>query len=406
MKILYIVQHFNTPLGSAGLRPYKMAKALVDSGHEVILVCGSYSGGNTGLNGAFNKGFRKGIVDGISIIEFDLPYSNNLNFIKRLLIFIKFSLKTIKLSLTIKYDIIFASSTPLTVSIPGIFAKWFRNKTFVLEIRDLWPELPKAMGVIKNPIILGLISFLELISYKSANRLIGLSSGIVKGIEKRGIHRSKIICIPNGCDIDIFTKNINIENRPVPFDKNDFLCIYSGTHGVANGLDSIIHTAEILKILNVGDIKFILIGSGKNKDQLIKNAKDRNLSNIIFLSPVNKNELSELLSISDIGLQILANVPAFYNGTSPNKFFDYLSAGLPVLCNYPGWIEELISNNNCGVSVKPDDPNDFAQKLIYLKENKILLNEMSINSFNLAKVSFNREYLSKKWVNWVLYELK
>ena len=137
MKILYIVQHFNIPDGSGGIRPYKMAKALVNSGIEVIVVCGSYSGAKTGLNIDFVNGKRRGFYENIEIIEFDMPYSNNLGFIKRTYLFLKFATKTIWVSLFEKYDIIFASSTPLTVGIPGIFAKWIRRKKFVFEVRDL-----------------------------------------------------------------------------------------------------------------------------------------------------------------------------------------------------------------------------------------------------------------------------
>ena len=165
MKILYIVQHFNIPTGSAGIRPYKMAKALIDHGHEVTIVCGSYDGANTGLEGEFVNGKRNGSFHKINIIEFDLKYSNKYNFLKRSLVFLRFILKTIVPTLTLKYDIIFASSTPLTVGVPAIFGKFFRRKKFVFEVRDLWPELPKEMGVIKNPIILGLLSFLEYTIY-------------------------------------------------------------------------------------------------------------------------------------------------------------------------------------------------------------------------------------------------
>jgi glycosyltransferase involved in cell wall biosynthesis len=407
MKILYIVQHFNTPLGSAGLRPYMMAKELVNSGHEVLLACGSYSSGNTGLSNDFINGNRVGLVDGINVIEFDIPYSNNRSFLSRAFLFLKFSYKTILLSMTEDYDLIFSSSTPLTVSLPGIFARWIRKKVFVFEVRDLWPELPKAMGVIKNPIVLALISLLEYVSYKSANRLIGLSSGIVEGIMKRGVVESKVVCIPNGCDLDIFnTKTGESTFIPEGVDKADLVCIYTGTHGIANGLDSILNVANELLKLSVLNIKFILIGNGKLKNTLINKSKIMQLSNVYFLDSINKNDLAILLNNCDVGLQILSNIPAFYNGTSPNKFFDYIAASMPVLCNYPGWVSELINESECGISVLPDDPLDFAHKLIYLNDNRNLLPKMSNEALNLAKKSFDRNILAKKWVSWVVSGIK
>jgi len=400
MKILYIVQHFNVPSGSAGVRPYKMAKALIEHGHEVTLVCGSYEGGKTGLSGDFSKGKRTGFFEGIQIIEFDIKYSNKQSFPKRTWIFFLYVWKTVGLALFYKYDILFASTTPLTVGIPGIFARWIRGKKFVFEVRDLWPELPKAMGVIKNRVILWLMDVLEFLCYRSATKLIGLSDGIVKGIAKRGVKLNKITNIPNGCDLDIFSSDhgqLVIEGVR----ENDFLCLYSGTHGVANGLDILINTAEILTQKCNDTIKFVLVGDGKCKPDLVIRANRKNIKNIIFLNPLNKSDLSKLMNTCDIGLQLLANIPAFYYGTSPNKFFDYISVGLPVLNNYPGWIAELIVKNNCGITVSPDNPVEFAESLITLEKEKYKLADMALNARNLAKNEFDRTLLSNKWVDWV-----
>jgi len=204
MRILYFHQHFNTPSGNVGIRSYQMAQALLAAGHNVTMVCGSYDGGQTGLNHPFRNGYRDGVVEGIQIIEFDMAYSNDDGLFKRAWIFLKFAFRSIGLVFTEKYDVLFATSTPLTAAIPGIFARWLRVKPFVFEVRDLWPELPRAMGVIRNPLLLSAMSALEWASYRSAHRLIGLSPGIVEGITLRGVSRSSIAMVPNGCDLDIF----------------------------------------------------------------------------------------------------------------------------------------------------------------------------------------------------------
>ena len=149
------------------------------------------------------------------------------------------------------------------------------------------------------------------------------------------------------------------------------------------------------------NIKFVLVGDGKLKPGLIAKANEQNLKNILFLDPLNKADLSKLMNTCNIGMQLLANIPAFYYGTSPNKFFDYISAGLPVLNNYPGWISELITQNNCGIIVSPDNPVAFADSLIKLEQEKFKLPEMSVNAIKLAKHEFDRILLSNKWVNWV-----
>ena len=400
MKILYFHQHFSTPKGSAGIRSYAMAQSLIRNGHQVTMVCGSFGAGQTGLTQPFNKGMRRGMVDGIDIIEFELPYSNALSFLKRILIFLSFAFKSIKVALTEQYDVVFATTTPLTAGIPGIFAKWFRRKPFVFEVRDLWPELPKAMGVIKNPIVLWMMSVLEWSSYHSADRLVGLSPGIVEGIIKRGIAPEKVASIPNGCDLDIFASEHQAW-RPEGVQPTDLMAIFTGTHGLANGLNAVLDAAVELKKRQRTDIKLVLVGDGMQKKALLERAAELQLDNVIFHDPVNKAKLAGLMASADIGLQILANVPAFYYGTSPNKFFDYISAGLPVLNNYPGWLAELITKEQCGFAVPPENPQAFADALEQAANQREQLIEMGRNSQQVAKEQFNRSILSQKFSDWV-----
>jgi glycosyltransferase involved in cell wall biosynthesis len=406
MRLLYFHQHFSTPQGSTGTRSYEMAIRSIKEGHEVIMVCGSYNGGNTGLTAPFKWGRRIGIVDGIKVIEFNLSYSNNDGFVKRTLLFLLYAIRSIVISLTYSYDVLFATTTPLTAGIPGIFSRWIRGKTFIFEVRDLWPELPKAMGVISNPVILNLMALLEYVSYKSAHRLIGLSPGICEGIASKGISNQKIIQISNGCDLELFATGSK-EWRPIEFNTSDLMFIYSGTHGIANGLDSVLNAVSILNERKRSGYKIILIGSGREKDRLINKANEEFLNNhIVFMEPISKERLVGLLKASDVGLQILADIPAFYFGTSPNKFFDYLATGLPVLTNYPGWVADLIEYNQCGVSCEPSDAIKFADKIQYLLDNKILLKKMGLNSRKLAEKEFDRRILSTHWVNWVFYGSK
>jgi glycosyltransferase involved in cell wall biosynthesis len=400
MKILYFHQHFSTPKGSAGIRSYAMAQSLIRNGHQVTMVCGSFGAGQTGLTQPFNKGMRRGMVDGIDIIEFELPYSNALSFLKRILIFLSFAFKSIKVALTEQYDVVFATTTPLTAGIPGIFAKWFRRKPFVFEVRDLWPELPKAMGVIKNPIVLWMMSVLEWTSYHSADRLVGLSPGIVDGIIKRGIAPEKVASIPNGCDLDIFASEHQAW-RPEGVQPTDLMAIFTGTHGLANGLNAVLDAAVELKKRQRTDIKLVLVGDGMQKKALLERAAELQLDNVIFHDPVNKAKLAGLMASADIGLQILANVPAFYYGTSPNKFFDYISAGLPVLNNYPGWLAELITKEQCGFAVPPENPQAFADALEQAANQREKLIEMGRNGQQVAREQFNRSILSQKFSDWV-----
>lgn len=401
MRVIYFHQHFSTPKGSAGIRSYEMARRLLAHGHQVKIICGSYGAGVTGLTQSFVRGWRSGIVDGIEIVEFDLAYSNSDGFIRRGITFIRFAMRSISLALTERYDVLFATTTPLTAGIPGIFAHWLRGKPFVFEVRDLWPELPRAMGVIHNPLILWMLGALEWVTYHSASRLIGLSPGIVEGISRRRVSRDRIIMIPNGCDMEIFSGETG-SWRPKSVLDSDLLAVFAGTHGLANGLEVVLNAAAELKKRNRSDIKLLLIGSGKFKQFLQARVKNENLCNVIFHDPVDKVRLAGLMAAADIGMQILANVPAFYYGTSPNKFFDYIAAGLPVLNNYPGWLADIIGKHECGFLIAPDDPIAFADALENAADNREKLRQMGWNARSLAESEFNRLNLGDQWVDWVI----
>lgn len=396
MKIMYFHQHFSTPDGSTGIRSYEMAKRLVEAGHEVTMVCGSYQGGRTGLDGAFQGGKRSGNVNGIHVIELELTCSNRDGFLKRTWTFLKYALRSVGLAIFSRYDLIFATTTPLTAGIPGIAAAWLRWKPFVFEVRDLWPELPKAMGVIKNPLVLGAMSVLEFLSYRSATRLVGLSPGIVHGIQRRGVPKGRIAMIPNGCDIELFQAPTT-PWRPEGVRDTDFMAVFSGTHGIANGLDAVLDAAKELKQRQNSNIKIVLIGDGKLKPNLQERATREGLDNVIFCPPVAKAKLVGLLAAADLGLQVLKNVPSFYYGTSPNKFFDYLAAGLPVLTNYPGWVANLITASDCGYAVPPDDPKAFADALESAVYNTHLAAKGKL-ALKLAQKTFHCNQLGNDFV--------
>jgi lipopolysaccharide/colanic/teichoic acid biosynthesis glycosyltransferase len=400
MHVLYFHQHFSTPDGSSGTRSYEISKRLLQSGHQVTMVCGSAALSKSGLSGPFLRGRRSGSVDGISVIELELPYSNHESFPRRSWTFLQFAFRSVLLALRLDYDVAFATSTPLTAALPGIAARWLRRKPFVFEVRDLWPELPRAMGVIRNPLVLRLMDRLELAAYRSANFCIGLSPGIAQGILRRGVPESRVVTAPNGCDLELFTPD---PVQPLPeipsLPPDAFVAAFTGAHGVANGLGSVLDAAAELRLRGRNDIFLVFIGDGKEKPSLIERAQCEKLDNSLFVGPMPKKALAQFLCRrANVGLMILANVPAFYYGTSPNKFFDYLASGLPILVNYPGWMAEMVTAQGAGVVVPPQDPGAFADALMRMADARAATAAMGQRGRSFAQCEFRRTELAQRCV--------
>ena len=190
--------------------------------------------------------------------------------------------------------------------------------------------------------------------------------------------------------------------RPEWVREGELMAVFTGTHGIANGLDAVLDAAAELKRRPTSGIRLVLIGDGRLKPELQQRAEREGLEAVLFLDPVPKTELAGLLAAADLGLQILANVPAFYYGTSPNKFFDFLAAGLPVLNNYPGWLADLIEENDCGFAVAPENPAAFADALEQAAGDREGLREKGKRARALAEREFAREKLAAEWVEWVM----
>ena len=242
------------------------------------------------------------------------------------------------------------------------------------------------------------MAWLERRAYRNSVHCIGLAPGIAQGIS-RHIPVARVSMIPNGCDIDFLGCDQHAPWRPDSINLNDFLAVFTGAHGPANGLGAILDAAKVLKHRGRNDIKLLLVGEGKIKAVLQQRAEQEQLENVVFHPSVSKERIAGLLAGADAGMQILANIPAFYFGTSPNKFFDYLASGLPIVNNYPGWVASLVNEHECGKAVPPDNPEAFADALEYLADHPAERREMGERARQLAKDQFDRSVLSKQFVS-------
>ena len=397
MRILYFHQHFSTPSGSSGTRSYEFAQALIARGHKVTMVCGRSDRSPLEIPLDAKAGWYRGDVDGIDVIALPLDYSNSHGIARRLWTFLLFGWKSVMIALRHEYDLIFATSTPLTAAMPGIAASLLRRKPFVFEVRDLWPELPKAMGM-KNPVLLLGMWIIEGLAYRSSVACVGLAPGIVEGIARRSSKNHPIALIPNGCDLGIFQPSLRSKITIPGIGPDDFVAGFTGAHGKANGLDAVLDAAAILKRRGNSQIKILLVGEGSEKSRLVARAQQEGLENIIFHKAIPKRELARITASLGCGLMVLDNIPAFYRGTSPNKFFDYISAGIPVINNYPGWIADMILQNQCGVVADAGSAESLADALQSLANAPQKCSQMGLQSRQLAEESFARENLASRFV--------
>lgn len=397
MHVAYIHQHFSTKQGATGTRSYEMAQRLLARGHRVTMVCGVND--NTARVFTITGRVSEMEIDGIRVRCIAEPYSNRMGPLRRMLAFRAFAATATKIVSGLDADLVFATSTPLTVGVPGMKAARKLGVPFVFEVRDLWPELLISMGVMKNPLAIWHFRRLERTIYRAARHIIALAPGIREGICRTGYPAERVTMIPNGCDLDVFRPDDAPLDDPRFGAPDDLRLVFSGAHGRANGLDAVLDAAAELKRRGEGGVRFCFIGDGGQKPQLVERSRREGLDGLCcWVDPMPKAELARLLPRMDVGMQILMNVPAFYYGTSPNKFFDYISCGIPVLNNYPGWLAEMIRANRCGVTVPPDDPRAFADAVLRLRDQRGQLAEMGRNARALAEREFSRDRLGDQFV--------
>ena len=334
-------------------------------------------------------------LDGIELLVCNVKYNNSMNFNRRVFAFIEFIFKSVALTLKTKNtDLIFATSTPLTIIIPAFIISIIRNNPIIFEVRDLWPELPIAVGAIKNPILKFLTYKLEKFAYIISKRIIALSPGMKDSIEKKGVNKSKISIVPNGCDIDLFQRHdfINI-NEIITENKilTKPIVLYAGTFGVINDLNYIIELANESLKLSL-DINFLLCGDGLEKDHIIRRAKKTNTlnKNLWILDSIPKKSVPTLMNIATVSISVFKNIPEMQNN-SANKFFDSIAAGKPIIINYKGWQAKLIESAGIGLVLPYKDKKNAIIKLNKFINSKKRLSYAQLKAQQLSRGKFNRE---------------
>lgn len=386
MHILYIHQHFAVPDGTTGTRSYEFARRWVLAGHKVTVITGYYDIG--GLNYSKTPQY----VDGIKVVFVGTQYSNKQSFVRRVISFLVFIILSIVAGLKTKnVDVIYATSTPLTVGISAMVLKWLKRAPFVFEVRDQWPEIPIELGLIKNSFLIKILLWLEKRIYKSASAIVALSPGMAKGV-REVIGENKLIeTVPNSSDIDVFCPDIDGANIRKEYGwENKFVMMHFGAMGKVNGLEFLIEVAGKLK--EDQTIHFVIIGDGATRVGLENDARQLGLKNIEFLGSIQKKQLPEYVAACDVSMVILAPYPILEHN-SANKFFDSISAGKPILLNYSGWQREIMEDNNAGFGCRLCDIDEFVNKVRSLAADRNAVAEMGQNARRIAEEKFNRDKL-------------
>lgn len=370
LRILYLHQHFSTPNGTTATRAWHHASALAAAGHSVTLACGRYDGAITGLDGPFRRGRRQGRVGGFEVVEFDIRCGNSQALVARTGAFLGFAVAASRMVLAGRWDLVIASSTPLTVAIPALLARRLRGTPFIFEIRDPWPELPAALsrrdgaarqgGAVPRP-VLRLMGLLANAACREAAAVLALTEGMARVALTRGAEPDRLRVLPQGADLALFHPGI-APWRPPGIAVQESMAVYAGAHGRANGLHQLLDAAA--KLRRTG-LHLVLVGEGSEKPALMARAAAEQLP-VTFLEPMPKAHLARLLAAAEIGLLCLAPVPEFAEWTAPNKLGEGLASGLPMVTNVPGRAARLLAEGGCGLTVPPGDADALAAALLAL----------------------------------------
>lgn len=346
MKIIYLHQYFNTPDMNGGTRSYEIARRLVAAGHEVEMITTDRSGQNN------VPGWRNSVEEGINVHWLNLEYHNRMGFTARVKAFLHFAYAAARKANEIDGDIIFATSTPLTIAIPAIIKKYLSKKPMVFEVRDLWPELPIAIGALKNPVLKFVARKLEHAAYHNSAAVIALSPGMKDGVVATGYNADQVCVIPNSCDNEAFVSNdadIAQFRSEREWLKDNPLLLYAGTLGEINGVGYLVNLAKALESIG-SPIKILIVGEGKEREKIIAQAKNANVldRNLFIENYRSKNEMPAMFGAANISLSLFVDLPPM-RSNSANKFFDALASGTPIMINYGGWQADIIEETGAGI---------------------------------------------------------
>ena len=359
MKLLFLTDNFPPEVNAPANRTYEHCKEWVKNGVDVtVITCAPNFPKGQVYEGYKNKLYQTETIDGIKVIRVWSYISANEGFVKRILDYISFAVMAFFAGLFVKTDLIVATSPQFFTALSGRWLSFFKQKKWVFEVRDLWPESIIAVGAMKRNRAIRFFEWLEKRLYLSADHIIVVTDTFKEKIIARGISSEKISVFKNGANLQMFKpkeKSKDLEKKLKLQNKTVFA--YIGTHGMAHGLSFILDSIKPLEE-TYPELAFLFIGDGAEKKNLIQQAKELELSNAVFVDSVSKKEVVDYLSLMDVALVNLRKSDTFKT-VIPSKIFEAAAMEKPILLGLEGETKGIIENYNAGVCYMPEDQDSF-----------------------------------------------
>ena len=379
MRVVMLHQYFKTPEEGGGIRSWYLCHALKQAGHDVEVIT------------SWNNPNRKTVSsEGFPVHYLPVYYANNLGVARRIWAFLQFAMAAHKkLSTLAKPDCVYAISTPISI---GWLAKRFFHKTaipYIFEVGDLWPDVPVQMGFVRNKILVYLLKKLELSIYDEAKNIVAMSPAMMDYFETLG-QLPKTICVTNFSDLSFFSGHTQPDEV--------FTVAYTGSLGKANCLTYLIDLAQEAQNRGLANFRCVIMGEGAERALLEAKVREKGLQNVRFLAHDSKEKAMALLQESSMAYLSFAQYNRIWTG-SPNKYFDALALGKPVLCNFGGWIGEKITRTGCGIVYQATDPKAFFDQHWESLQTSGRLESMGENALQLAKEKYSIEQQMPRWLS-------
>ncbi len=370
MRILYLSQYFPPEVGATQTRAYEMARGLVQAGHQVTMLAEVPNHPSGIIPPAYRgKWFERSDLDGIDVLRVWVKASPVKSFRSRMAFYLTFMANGAligALQARGPFDVVYATSPPLFVGGAGLALHWLKRTPFVFEVRDLWPESAVVLGELRSPRAIALATRLEELCYNRASRVVVVTEGIRQRLLARGQAAEKLVLIPNGANTELFQPQpaLGAEFRQQHgLRSDDFVVMYAGIHGIAQGLDTVLRAAQMLRVQD--NIRFVMVGEGPVKPELQQLRSDLGLDNVLMLPEQPRTSMPAVLSAADVALVPLRKVELFEHAV-PSKLFDAWACGCPVLLSIDGEARRVLEAANGGLFAPPEDPPALAQAISQL----------------------------------------